>query len=198
MSASANSLTCTRVSALGSAWHSPLLDPRFKLFYSGDMPTVLCKQCDKSFYVKPNRLEKGWGSFCSNTCKHRSLKTGSLLECYTCAKPLYRNLTDQKKSQNNRFFCNRSCQAIWKNSRLATGVDHPNWKTGISSYREIMKRQDVPLICTRCSVEDFRILAVHHKDKNRQNNLPSNLMWLCHNCHYLVHHYKNEAANFLM
>lgn len=55
-----------------------------------------------------------------------------------------------------------------------------------------------PLACKKCGSTDSRTLAVHHKDKNRKNNSISNLMWLCHNCHYLVHHYKDEATGFLV
>ena len=32
----------------------------------------------------------------------------------------------------------------------------------------------------------------------RKNNSVSNLIWLCHNCHHLVHHYKNETKNFMV
>jgi len=35
-------------------------------------------------------------------------------------------------------------------------------------------------------------LIVHHIDKNRNNNGIENLIWLCQNCHYLVHHYTDD------
>jgi predicted HNH restriction endonuclease len=38
---------------------------------------------------------------------------------------------------------------------------------------------------------------VHHIDKDRTNNTLKNLAWLCHNCHYLVHHDKLEMQRFL-
>jgi 5-methylcytosine-specific restriction endonuclease McrA len=59
-------------------------------------------------------------------------------------------------------------------------------------------RSDLPQYCGRCKLVDKRVLAVHHKDKNRENNALSNLMWLCHNCHYLVHHDKSEAVGFVV
>lgn len=43
-------------------------------------------------------------------------------------------------------------------------------------------------MCFRCRVSDIRVLAVHHADENRTNNGVENLIWLCHNCHYLIHH----------
>jgi predicted HNH restriction endonuclease len=36
------------------------------------------------------------------------------------------------------------------------------------------------------------VLAVHHVDQNRTNNKVTNLAWLCHNCHHLVHRYPIE------
>lgn len=56
----------------------------------------------------------------------------------------------------------------------------------------MLGRNKIPKICTLCKTEDSRILAVHHIDKNRRNNDLKNLIWLCHNCHFLVHHYDVE------
>lgn len=57
-------------------------------------------------------------------------------------------------------------------------------------------RQSIPKICRLCKTKDIRVLAVHHIDKNRKNNKISNLAWLCHNCHLLVHHYDAERNKF--
>jgi predicted HNH restriction endonuclease len=38
------------------------------------------------------------------------------------------------------------------------------------------------------------MLIVHHVDENRSNNDPENLIWLCYNCHHLVHNYQKEKA----
>jgi predicted HNH restriction endonuclease len=48
------------------------------------------------------------------------------------------------------------------------------------------------MVCVLCKVSDKRILAVHHKDNNRKNNKVENLVWLCHNCHILVHHFGED------
>lgn len=161
------------------------------------MPLVTCRQCAKSFYIKPNRLIRGWGKYCSNTCKHLSQKTGETKLCDVCGKSTYKNLKDQSRSKSGKFFCSKSCHIIWRNSQTF-GDKHANWKDGESSYRDILKRAAVPRVCAKCETGDKRVLAVHHKDKNRQNNQLSNLIWLCHNCHFLVHHYTNEAQGFLV
>ncbi|MBI1863746.1 HNH endonuclease [Candidatus Woesebacteria bacterium] len=51
-----------------------------------------------------------------------------------------------------------------------------------------MLRNGKKPICVVCGLEDERILNVHHIDRNRQNNKLSNLVWVCMNCHYLIHH----------
>ncbi len=52
-----------------------------------------------------------------------------------------------------------------------------------------MKRAGVEVICEVCKITDERVIVVHHKDQNRRNNRLENLIWLCRNCHYIVHQY---------
>jgi 5-methylcytosine-specific restriction endonuclease McrA len=59
-------------------------------------------------------------------------------------------------------------------------------------------RSNIKKECNRCNDNDQRILAVHHIDKNRSNNELSNLMWLCHNCHFLIHNFPDETKNFII
>ena len=166
-------------------------------WYCGYMPIVSCEECLKEFYIKPNRLAKGWGRFCSNECKHLGSRTGQAISCTTCGKPTYKSQKDLRRSKSGSYFCSKSCQTIWRNSVVYTGRDHPNWKGGEYSYRDALSRSEAPKACTKCGSQDSRVLAVHHKDRNRQNNEISNLLWLCHNCHFLVHHFPTEAEGFL-
>lgn len=156
-----------------------------------------CLQCDKYFYVKPNRLLRGWGKYCSRSCQNLSQKTGDYVQCHNCKKPIYKNRMEIKRSKSGCFFCNKSCQTIWRNREVYVGDRHSNWTTGKASYRKNMLRSEKPHICSKCRTEDTRVLAVHHLDKNRDNNKLDNLIWLCHNCHYLVHHFANEALGFI-
>ncbi|MBI4281264.1 HNH endonuclease [Candidatus Uhrbacteria bacterium] len=41
-------------------------------------------------------------------------------------------------------------------------------------------------------MKNNRVLLVHHIDENRKNNVLSNLVWLCRNCHFLVHKYNEN------
>lgn len=157
-----------------------------------------CTICAKSFYAKPSHLAKGWGKYCSKACQFKGMKTGKSFPCYICGKETYRTSKDQINSESGRFFCNKSCQAVWRNSVLHIGENHSNWRGGTASYRSILLKSGVPQICMRCQLVDKRVLAVHHKDKDRSNNALSNLIWLCHNCHFLVHHNREESIGFVV
>lgn len=77
------------------------------------------------------------------------------------------------------------------------GPKHPNWKKGHFIYRTVLKHSKKREVCALCKLNDKRILAVHHIDHNHKNNELANLTWLCHNCHFLVHHYSREKEKFM-
>ena len=165
--------------------------------YTTNMPVVVCKICSTTFYAKPSWIARGGGKCCSKPCQNKSQMSGKLYDCYTCKKPTYRTKRDERKSKSNKFFCSKSCQTIWRNSEVHIVSNHPNWTTGQSSYRERLRKSGRKQECSRCSTKDTRLLSVHHKDRNRDNNTLSNLLFMCHNCHYLVHKYPEEAKGFL-
>ena len=107
----------------------------------------------------------------------------------------YKSSKNINRSKNKRFFCSRECSTQYLNSTQRE-EKHPNWKGGKSSYKKILPRYVPKFQCFICGIRDQRVLIVHHIDKNRNNNLPNNLMWLCHSCHFLVHHNK-KTINIL-
>ena len=159
------------------------------------MPIVKCRLCSKEFYGKPSHIKIGYAKFCSSVCQYQARRKGKILPCYICSKKTYKQLKQLKKSKSGKFFCSKSCQTVWRNQEFV-GIKHHNWKTGLASYRSVLPRNKIPKICTLCSTKDSRVLAVHHIDKNRTNNDVNNLAWLCHNCHFLVHHNKDESLKF--
>jgi hypothetical protein len=161
------------------------------------MPIVPCKQCSAEFYVKPSHQQRGAGKYCSRLCQSESQRTGTFIPCYICHKLAYKMAAAIQKSPSGKFFCGKSCQTIWRNTQVYTGRNHANWTNGIASYRQRLLRSETAKLCLKCRIDDVRILAVHHKDRDRTNNDLSNLIWLCHNCHYLVHHYKREGLHFV-
>lgn len=117
--------------------------------------------------------------------------------CFICGKETYKKVTQIKRSKSGKFFCGKSCQTKWRNEEFS-GEKHANWKIGLHTYRDRMLRSKKEKICQLCLTKDSRVLAVHHIDKNRKNNKISNLAWLCHNCHFLVHHHEEEKAKFMV
>ncbi len=151
------------------------------------MPWLKCLNCSKDFYAKPRHIKIGWGKYCSQPCSFEQMRTGKIFTCEVCGKNIYRSKLEIKRSRNGRFFCNKSCFAIWKNAHILLGEKNGNWKGGENSYRQIMLRNDIKPICANCGINNVKVLVTHHIDQIRKNNMVSNLQWLCRNCHYLVH-----------
>ena len=155
------------------------------------MKALTCDYCGKKFYRKFSQIMIAKKHYCSSECQHADRKKGKFVKCEHCGNIVYKSLKDINRSKNNKFFCTITCRNIWYGERSRRDK-HPNWKGGESSYKEVMRRHDPEQKCFLCKVTDSRVLAVHHIDQNRKNNDIANLLWLCHNCHFLVHHYSRE------
>lgn len=155
----------------------------------------ICVMCKKKFLRKLSQVLLGGGNYCSNICRYAGRKNGKTVLCVSCGNEIYRPHKQLNGSKSGKHFCTKKCQLSWI-SKEHNG--HPNWKGGKFSYRDILlKTKGVKNECLLCREGDVRMLAVHHIDKNRLNNNLSNLVWLCHNCHFLVHFYKNEEGLLL-
>jgi hypothetical protein len=160
------------------------------------MVVVTCKICKKEFNAKPAHVRYGWAKYCSKQCHYAGLRTGSMEKCFRCGKEVYRERRMAGRTKSGKFFCGKSCQTLWRN-QLYVGVKHANYKHGTSSYRSVLVRAGVKKYCRLCKSKDERILAVHHLDENRRNNKVENLMYLCHNCHHLIHHFPGERDKLM-
>ncbi len=160
------------------------------------MPTVKCGICKRGFYAKPSWIKYGNAKYCSRTCQHEGAKTGKWVTCFTCKKDVYKTLKAIRISKSKKYFCTKKCQTIWRNSVVYVGKNHSNWKSGEHvEYRNRLLKNGVQQYCRVCKTKDKRILCVHHVDRDRKNNSLSNLTWLCHNCHYLVHHFDTKIES---
>ncbi len=154
------------------------------------MPIVQCKVCKKNFYAKPSWLKRGWGKFCSSKCQHEAQRKGKFVYCEICGEKIWRKPQKIKGSRSGKYFCCKSHQTLWRN-QIFSGPQHWNWKNGENiKHKAFLIKNGVKLACKLCHCDDIRILAVHHRDKNHKNNSLDNLVFLCHNCHHLVHYYK--------
>jgi len=146
-----------------------------------------CKICHREIFIKPSQAKKGWGKYCSKKCQARAQINGKWFKCAYCGKKIYRTPKDFKRSKSNNFFCSISCHCSWENENRRCGENAPNWITGQTAYRALLKRRGKPEKCSKCGINDKRVLVVHHRDSNRRNNKVENLEWLCRNCHCIIH-----------
>jgi hypothetical protein len=154
--------------------------------------TRKCKRCNGLFTTKLFFIQKGQGMFCSRACSYASMRTGTSVVCAVCKKGIYKTETQLKRSSSKKYFCNKSCQTKWRNKEFS-GEKHKNWAGGFSTYRDVLTRNGAVPMCSACGMQDARVLAAHHIDKNHKNNDIKNLQWLCHNCHYHAHHVATPA-----
>lgn len=159
------------------------------------MSLITCSLCEKSFYKKPSQILLSKKHYCSANCSYLGRRKGKMVKCHVCGVDIYRIKKALKNSKSGKFFCTKSCQAKWRNQEFI-GPKHSNWKTGRSAYRSVLDRNKIPKLCTLCNTKDPRVLATHHIDRDRLNNTVNNLAWLCHNCHFLVHHDSVETQRF--
>ena len=151
---------------------------------------VSCKVCGRKFKPNISHLKRGWSKCCSKKCRDESLKNGKFVSCDTCGKKVWRTPRHFKYSKSGKFFCTKSCQTLWRN-KVYSGPNHALWIEGSSSgfYRKKFLKSNIPVICNLCNEKDKRILQVHHIDGDRQNNKIDNLVWVCLNCHHLIHNH---------
>lgn len=161
------------------------------------MPILNCKICNSNLYVKPSHLKRGYGKYCSKECASLGRRKGKYINCEICKKEVWKMPKALAHSKSGKYFCSKSCQTHWRNTTYV-GPRHGNWKDGRSiHYRNFLIKSNILKICKRCEIEDFRLLSVHHIDENRKNNNIKNLVWLCYNCHFLIHRNKEEKDKFM-
>lgn len=106
---------------------------------------------------------------------------GPILEhtkiCECCGEEFVWEGRRKTKAYEQARFCSRSCA----NNRSEW------WKENATHYRTICFHHHEK----KCLVCGFnKIVAAHHVDGNKENNVPENLVPLCSNHHEMIHHPK--------
>ena len=106
--------------------------------------------------------------------------------CVVCGKMILAGL--------NKKTCSRSCA-----NRHRAGMKYigrPR-KDKVQASRSIKLRllETRGEQCERCSYNKYEILQVHHKDRDRRNNVLDNLELICPNCHYEEHFLEKSWLN---
>ena len=129
-----------------------------------------------------------------------------IIKCITCG-------IDVETRFKNKLYCNeclrkRKIQQVMKarkkrfpdieigvgsgNSSKNRGTTHGSWKTGITGYRNMIKKD----YCRQCG--STKHLCVHHIDENRCNNCLENLTILCKKCHQKLHTKRDQITGQYM
>ncbi len=145
----------------------------------------ICVYCKKEFEIDETNGVTRRKIYCSKLCGekyHRSFLKGC--KCSICG--------------NSRVPSAKLCRKCsYKHRRTYIGSNNPRWKGGNSAgyllriCTEILIKDNRDLNqCERCK-KDGKIsmkggLDIHHRDKNRDNNIVSNLMIVCKSCHKML------------
>jgi hypothetical protein len=156
----------------------------------GELMTYPCKQCNQLFEARLADRKRGLALFCSRDCFGLSkrgprVSHASNCLCAFCGTPFFRVPSKMGNSKHRVYFCSRKCKD--SGQRLG-GIKeimpaHYGRGSGQYTYREKIAIEK----CARCGFNDARALVVHHKDRNRLNNVIGNLECLCCNCHSVEH-----------
>lgn len=143
--------------------------------------------------LRCNNCGTEWGTVASNViyssrtghkCPHCRQKrmdelTKVVLQCAYCGKEFVRAKRLLYKSRSGYFYC---CQEHCNRHRQVLREEKGEFDDSKNYRRRAFS--NFPPRCAVCHwVEDERILEVHHKDSDRNNNKVENLIILCPNCH---------------
>lgn len=100
--------------------------------------------------------------------------------CKHCEKPITRKRLpcgrmETSKQFKKRVYCDNTCRG------LAVRTDTSNQWSLLSRSRKFRKK-----VCEKCGGNER--ISIHHKDRDRSNNSPGNLMTLCNRCHRTLHY----------
>lgn len=140
----------------------------------GDQPRkrieVICDGCGQKFGRPPCWWKKNKVRFCCNACKGRwQARQLVQVECVVCSKKFVTNVCNRTRVKYCSHFCQRKANPKKRNSRKARRV---------ADLTE----------CQKCGYKEHpEILQAHHKNKDRTDDTPENIIVLCPNCHALEH-----------
>ena len=150
----------------------------------------ICETCNLAFDADQKEVNRGNGRFCSLRCSARRQKASTKVpncKCANCGASFYRNASKQKLSKHGFHFCSRKCK---DQAQRIGGIDEirpSHYSSGVGVYRQIAKRHYM-MECSGCGYNKHEdVIQIHHRDANRANNDPTNLIPLCPTCHVEVH-----------
>ena len=143
-----------------------------------DRVELSCKICSKKFTVI--KVRRKTAKYCSRECYSKAQYGSLKIPCAVCGKIVIRPPSHLGKYKSP--CCSIKCRGLLvRKSKPAVATSARKWL----ETRELINK------CNRCDFIDSKILVIHHRDRNRQNNELDNLEVLCPNCH-AIEHYGND------
>lgn len=154
-------------------WYTGLVTEEYKR-----NPNTKCAVCEKPIYRRPQQIKENKGRvFCGQICYGSSCRKEA--PCIVCGKLILSGL--------NKKTCSRGCSN--KNRvGIIYKINSPRDNVKSQQSLKISLSKERGIHCERCGYDKFKILQVHHKNRDRSNNNLSNLELICPNCHCEEHY----------
>lgn len=153
-----------------------------------------CKFCNKEFKTEQKYINRGNGIFCSKSCsskfqmQEKYNEIGANEKCAWCNKSIYISPTRKSRSKSGLFFCCRKHKDLAQRLTGLSEITPAHYNTDSTNYREAALRE-FEHKCDICNYnKNYKVLQVHHKDFNHNNNNITNLQILCPTCHMELHY----------
>lgn len=141
-------------------------------------------------------LNRGNGKYCSKACMAAGIsakarernKREPNVTCAHCSTRFSMSPSKMKNSKSGLYFCTRACKDTAQRIGGIKEIMPSHYGEVPTKYRELAFRS-YPATCMSCGYDKYQsVLQVHHKDRDRTNNVLENLEVLCPTCH-TEHHY---------
>ena len=149
-----------------------------------------CLFCSRPFQAAIKYINAGGAKYCSLSCACRA-KPKKIREpnttCAHCQKAFWVPAQRFKTSKSGLHFCCREHKDIAARIGGIEAIQPDHYGTINSNHHDyrIKALRNYPAVCMRCGFDKY--VVVHHKDRNRENNVLENLEILCPNCHAIEH-----------
>ena len=165
------------------------------------MITRICIRvgCENSFKTKPSDPKMYCSQSCSAVVNNTGFRRYPLTEkrfCLNCSTSLDRKGQIKYCSVNcQAYFRNKKWIEMWKSGERTGGIGDTT--RSVSRHLKKYLREKYGNRCFRCGWNEKHPITgivpveIEHIDGNSENNIESNLILLCPNCHSLTQFYKN-------